>query len=606
MELERGITLICNRNKIWVGINTIILSIVMMSVLVVLPRTVYSSIIDKNFIFILIIPINTFCLITSLFWGTKTTLIKIGRTDILVFLFFLFLCINQFIVQRTNATISFNLLFSIFLFYVNLRIAIIRYRIIVKFLLRILILILFIETIIGWLQLYNVMPSNHSLFKITGTFFNPGPYANYLSVIFPLALYNTIVFYRRQRSRPSLKNNSKYILSLVIVILTLSIVFKSDSRTAWVALAVSSLYLIYRETSVKRALKSYLNGKRQRIILICVSLLIIFFLSYALYNYKIESSHGRILIWKVTWSMFMEHPLFGVGLDNFAGCYSKAQVHYFLGADRDLQDILVAGNPSYAFNDYLQIISQFGICSFFLFVSTVCYVLIGLYRQNSILYYCLISLLITSALSYSLNLVPFLTLFVFIIATTQMNMNYKVNIVYVKVLLLISMSFSTYVIISDTCKYNAYSKWFQIRTPYKMNGHRSIVKDYEDMWIDLNHEGQFVLEYCDCLINIGRYEECLKLLNHSSASINSHNFYIYKGLCHEAIGNNQEALMNYKYSFFHSPNKMRPLLLQANLYKQLNCQASVDSIIQIAIKLPLKIRSEEVMNILNDIKTLQE
>ena len=46
-----------------------------------------------------------------------------------------------------------------------------------------------VEAVWGLQQLYGFKPSQHALFKFTGSFFNPGPYAGYLAVVFPLALY---------------------------------------------------------------------------------------------------------------------------------------------------------------------------------------------------------------------------------------------------------------------------------------------------------------------------------------------------------------------------------------------------------------------------------
>lgn len=45
-----------------------------------------------------------------------------------------------------------------------------------------------IQAIYGCLQLWGYSPSHHGLFKMTGSFFNPGPYAGYLCIILPVAL----------------------------------------------------------------------------------------------------------------------------------------------------------------------------------------------------------------------------------------------------------------------------------------------------------------------------------------------------------------------------------------------------------------------------------
>ena len=46
-----------------------------------------------------------------------------------------------------------------------------------------------IEAIWGLRQIYGFAVSNHSLYALTGSFYNPGPYSGYLAMIFPLCLY---------------------------------------------------------------------------------------------------------------------------------------------------------------------------------------------------------------------------------------------------------------------------------------------------------------------------------------------------------------------------------------------------------------------------------
>src|SRR5690606_24631037 len=45
-----------------------------------------------------------------------------------------------------------------------------------------------IQAVYGNLQLWGYYPSYHSGFKMTGSFFNPGPYAGFLAVVFSVAL----------------------------------------------------------------------------------------------------------------------------------------------------------------------------------------------------------------------------------------------------------------------------------------------------------------------------------------------------------------------------------------------------------------------------------
>ena len=46
-----------------------------------------------------------------------------------------------------------------------------------------------VEAVWGLLQIYGFEPSNHSLYALTGSFYNPGPYSGFLAMCMPLALY---------------------------------------------------------------------------------------------------------------------------------------------------------------------------------------------------------------------------------------------------------------------------------------------------------------------------------------------------------------------------------------------------------------------------------
>ena len=45
-----------------------------------------------------------------------------------------------------------------------------------------------VEAVWGMQQLHGHAYSNHSLFRLTGSFFNPGPYSGYLAVVLPVGL----------------------------------------------------------------------------------------------------------------------------------------------------------------------------------------------------------------------------------------------------------------------------------------------------------------------------------------------------------------------------------------------------------------------------------
>ncbi|MBP3519640.1 MAG: hypothetical protein J6K31_14870, partial [Parabacteroides sp.] len=50
------------------------------------------------------------------------------------------------------------------------------------------------EAVWGMQQLHGHVYSNHSLFRLTGSFFNPGPYSGYLTVVLPVSLWTALRF----------------------------------------------------------------------------------------------------------------------------------------------------------------------------------------------------------------------------------------------------------------------------------------------------------------------------------------------------------------------------------------------------------------------------
>lgn len=70
---------------------------------------------------------------------------------------------------------------------------------------------------------------------------------------------------------------------------------------------------------------------------------------------KKDSADGRALIWKISVETIYKYPI-GVGLGNFSGSYGEQQATYFRSGKATEQEILVAGNPEYAFNEFIQIL----------------------------------------------------------------------------------------------------------------------------------------------------------------------------------------------------------------------------------------------------------
>lgn len=129
-----------------------------------------------------------------------------------------------------------------------------------------------IQAVYGNLQLLGYFPSNHSGFKLTGGFFNPGPYAGFLVSVFPIALglylfkeevVNRLQFDMENKRFLHVNTFIKYAVEYIPLIGIISIILvipATQSRASWLALTISSsLLLVLRYEILKNYLIICLN-----------------------------------------------------------------------------------------------------------------------------------------------------------------------------------------------------------------------------------------------------------------------------------------------------------------------------------------------------------
>lgn len=93
-----------------------------------------------------------------------------------------------------------------------------------------------IEAVWGIRQVYGFTYSNHSLYALTGSFYNPGPYSGYLAMIFPVCLHEWL-------ERKEHKKTVPYYIAIAGMLLILCVLPAGMSRSAWIAAAVSFIYV---------------------------------------------------------------------------------------------------------------------------------------------------------------------------------------------------------------------------------------------------------------------------------------------------------------------------------------------------------------------------
>ena len=192
-----------------------------------------------------------------------------------------------------------------------------------------------VEAVWGLLQVYGYEPSNHSLYALTGSFYNPGPYSGFLAMCLPVALHEWLEGKRGWKH-----------LALAAWVLMLVVLPSGMSRSAWVAALVASGYVwaMHYPKAIARYWKAFLAGG-----------VLLILLGIGAYHWKKDSADGRLLMWKIAAQTMMERPWTGVGWEHVAGAYGEAQERYFASGKGTELEEYVAGAPEYVFNEYLQV-----------------------------------------------------------------------------------------------------------------------------------------------------------------------------------------------------------------------------------------------------------
>ena len=152
----------------------------------------------------------------------------------------------------------------------------------------------------------------------------------------------------------SLSNKKKSII-IGIGLVALILVFQTHVRTAILASLTGILFCI--ACSFRRRISP---AMALTVILLLTFAVVLFFQVGGMWS--LSSVYGRIYIWKVAWAMWLDHPLFGVGVSSFQDAYreiaTSGAVAEFVAPDGRVR---MLNEATHAHNLFLMLISCTGI-----------------------------------------------------------------------------------------------------------------------------------------------------------------------------------------------------------------------------------------------------
>jgi tetratricopeptide (TPR) repeat protein len=361
-----------------------------------------------------------------------------------------------------------------------------------------------------------------------------------------------------------------------------------------------------------------------------------------MYYLKKDSADGRSLMWKIALQTAVKHP-FGVGLGNFSGAYGDEQAIYFAGGKGSEQEELVAGSPEYGFNEYLQIAVESGIVSLVLFFAIVFLSLKSFLKNKEYgLAGSMVSLFVFAFFSYPFSILPFLIVFVFLLAssreqfvitkekperittslrggTTKQSgmiklLNYKqfapAFICFLVTLICLYKIYPTY---------NAYKKWNTNKLYYNAGLYKDVAKDYQELYPLLNDQIPFLFEYAQSLSKTGidssqemadqvrhdRLKESNEVLQRAMQISCDPMLYNIMGKNYQAMNEYEQAEACFMKAAHIVPNRIYPFYLLTKLYHEMGLQDKVDETAAIVLTKEPKVQSTAVREMREEVLKLR-
>lgn len=498
--------------------------------------------------------------------------ISLSRLECIVSAFFIFSAINSCF-RHSDWLITWTILvksLSCYAVFISAVISV-KYLDFTFSLIKIFAFVLFAQIFIGFCQVNDVIFTSDSTFKLKGFFFNPGPYSIFLSCLISFLVPFFCFFYKKMRLRFQ-------ILSFIVAAISLYLLYIAESRSAWIALACTMIFIIIALLRFEGIILR-LKNLRLKIFWFFISANTLALATYHLYNFKRDSAFGRILIWQNSFKIFVENCYLGVGEGNFAVNYLKSQYDFFrLDLTNGQRYVYVAGDVRFAFNDLLQLLCEEGIIGLSFFAAggyliyLLCKNVYRVSRHRPFAHYvilacvsCLLALSIAGLFAYPLQLFEFKTVFLIILGILSSQMKSVIAFRYNKYSLVFLVLVGGVLIHTGLAKYRAFVLLNNLTEENAIQSY-SRLKRYQGLYPALSTDVNYLLSFSRELNSNARYRNSVFFLERALRLSPDKYIYYELGAVYERIGEYERAEKLYQKIETAIPNLIYPKFLLINLY----------------------------------------
>jgi len=472
-----------------------------------------------------------------------------------------------------------------------------------------------VECVIGVLQLYNIVPSLHDSFAVTGTFFNPAPFAGYLAFVLPWVVVK-FLHTNQINDKTNLHQTKLYFYGLTTAFIVL-LLPATQSRAAWLA-ALVAMWIIFA-VEYKIIDRVVLFFKNRKYILFTISGFLVVGVLLVLYFIRPDSANARIFIWTVCSDYITQHPIFGAGIGRFVVEYNNQQATYISTHTLSDSAWLNTGFVDFAFNDYIQTAFESGIVGLLLFLITCGSVLYAnriikvsdeYYAMKLSAVATLTAILVFGLFSYPLQIPALWIVFVLNLAILSFTGKYTKLIVWnlnkklSYVLLILGLVVCSATVYAGVNQKIGYDHWTVAEKYYYQRNHQTADYLYQKAFPYLSNNGVFLTMYGKNTALIGKYPKAIELLE-KATTLHSETFLYYTlGDCYTMTGQYDKAEKAYNHAANMVPSQFYPKYLLVNMYLQSKQKEKAKLMASNIINMRIKVNSTAVEQIKNEMTDL--
>lgn len=439
----------------------------------------------------------------------------------------------------------------------------------------------------GFMQLAGREASRHHLFDVTGTFFNPGPYAIFVAVVLAVSV---AWWYRHGEAFAGRGRWSRVGAWSVaaVAVFCFPVLVATWSRAAWVAVAVAATCLLWK---AYRRMVFWGMG-----VAVCAGV--------AAYFLKQGSADGRLLMTMVAGQAWAGEWLCGHGLGGYAQAYGAVQEAFFAAHPGSPLSV-VAGSPEYAFNGVLGVGVEQGVLGGVPALVLGLWSLAVLCKRGEVSAYGWLVLLVASLFSYPFALWPFLSL-----AVAWVSLAVSLEAGTAEVRWWKRTAVWPVVAVGGWCVWNlsfdtarrveAYGEFRRVRGIQDV----AFLEDYRKKYEDLKAYPDFLFTFGTALREAGRYNESNAMLRQGTKVSCDPVFYTLMGNNYRDLGAVAEAESAYRKAFVMLPGRMYPLYRLMKLYEADGQMQKAEEVARKIIAFRPKVDSPAVREMKNEAKKL--